>query len=897
MATSTRQDLRMVSAQQTQSINDKYHAARHYQFLNLHPQTELDSVQLWFKEARTHFAEHERPKPLLLRGEKDSGRNYVLQAAAFNHHADNHPVIVIPFDLNTLHAESYQAQFNHMKLEVDNFEEQLSQSNTKLWPALKRFISEVSLQSSGIDGFGGLAFGITLGAFRYLLDLPPFMDSANNGGTASSIEELDIQLERQLEQLAKSYHIVLHFRQQEQMPTDLYAYLHRMCRRVCETLSDSEGFLSLAFSLQTNTPPFQAFGSKESYAELTVAPFTQTTIQRTLETRFGGTIAKPQFIKLLFDYAAYPSGQLSPKTIANLLNLLIEEEFIIYGDAQWVFTEKYSIAALKKLLGPHIEEHWHSTLSRLKSDKQRAFIGDFFFAAAIGGEWIPVNVLLDFFGIQEPDTRDNVIDLLDDHFVETTPQLLACLDFGVVGMGQIGKPQSSLVYRFNSPILPQLILASYSPSQIQTTAKELLSFLSEHWTSPHKNQAMYLLEIAKNAPHEQAKQWRERLIWWETVAFRKSLSEYIFIQLQRGELTPESLADILNKHPAWPAPQRDAFCKAWLRYYKSTQVIIAPDDADFIGEEWDELWESLDDSHIIPANEAGISFCYFKGKVFLDYAEYPLAIQLFERGLALCTKSPDTQMEAHFHFYIACIEYIKGKFDKAKDRLKEEVEPRYRTIGDNRHIATTKAKIADILQARGQLDEVLRILKQEVLPIFESLGDARSIAITQGQIADILQARGQLDEALHIRHEEQLPVYESLGEVRSIAITKGQIADILQTRGQLDEALRILKHEVLPILESLGDARSIAITQGKIADILQARGQLDEALHIRHEEQLPVYKSLGDVRSIAVTKGQIAGILFMNGEHDEAIQLYENEVLPIYGDLGDKQMLLVDNYV
>lgn len=227
-----------------------------------------------------------------------------------------------------------------------------------------------------------------------------------------------------------------------------------------------------------------------------------------------------------------------------------------------------------------------------------------------------------------------------------------------------------------------------------------------------------------------------------------------------------------------------------------------------------------------------------------------------------------------------------GEWDAARTQLEEALSIS-RRLGDERSIAVTQGRIADILQVSGKLDEALRLREGEVLPLYERLGNIRMAAITKGKIADILEARGELDEALRIRENEELPVYERLGDDRSAAVTKGKIADILQARGDLDEALRILEDKVLPVFERLGDVRSAALTKGRIADILRVRGDLDEALRIRQSEELPVYERLGDVRSAAATKGEVADILQARGEVDAALRIRQTEVLPVFERLGD----------
>ena len=108
-----------------------------------------------------------------------------------------------------------------------------------------------------------------------------------------------------------------------------------------------------------------------------------------------------------------------------------------------------------------------------------------------------------------------------------------------------------------------------------------------------------------------------------------------------------------------------------------------------------------------------------------------------------------------------------GDYRAALAHWRDVEVPFHRVRGDERAVAITQGKVADILQTRGQLEEALRIRREEELPVFERLGDERSKAVTMGKVADILQARGQLDEALRIRREEELPVFERLIGIRS----------------------------------------------------------------------------------------------------------------------------------
>ncbi len=235
-----------------------------------------------------------------------------------------------------------------------------------------------------------------------------------------------------------------------------------------------------------------------------------------------------------------------------------------------------------------------------------------------------------------------------------------------------------------------------------------------------------------------------------------------------------------------------------------------------------------------------------------------------------------------------------GEMDAALAHWRDHVLPYYQRHHDERAVALTQARIAEILQFRGQFDEALHIHRDELLPVVERLGDMRLRAVIQGKIAGILQTRGELDESLRINREEVLPVLQRLGDVYLQAVTQSKIANILERQGHPDEALRILREDVMPMFERLGDVRSCAVTQGQIADILQSRGQLDEALRIHREEELPVYERLGDVRERAIALGKIADILQSRGQFAEALRIRREQELPALERLGNVRLLAVE---
>jgi tetratricopeptide (TPR) repeat protein len=184
----------------------------------------------------------------------------------------------------------------------------------------------------------------------------------------------------------------------------------------------------------------------------------------------------------------------------------------------------------------------------------------------------------------------------------------------------------------------------------------------------------------------------------------------------------------------------------------------------------------------------------------------------------------------------------------------------------------TLLRYGDFLYWWNELDTALGYF-ENALTVYHGLNDERMIAESNDRIADILQARSYFDIVLEIRQNQILPVLQKLGDIKNEAITRGKIADILQAQGQLKEALEIRQNHEIPVYQKLGNLRSEAVVRGKIASILQAGGQFDEALEIRREMELPIYTKLGDKYSIMLVCVKIAVLMYERGRPEDMSEI------------------------
>ncbi|QTR45404.1 tetratricopeptide repeat protein [Thiothrix litoralis] len=842
--------------------------ARKYHWLNFHPASEAQGVRDWFTESMKQFREQHQVYPLVLQGEIGIGRRYLLEAAHFRQTRDGLPVVVFHWDMELRDAPNREAQLEHMQAKLENFEQQLEVNNASLWAKLKQLGEVVEAK-----------LPLNVGQAEISLDLNKLMAWLFLPGSEESKEEEGAdafkQMEARFRQLLRDSHLILHVRNAELLDQGLLEKLWHTVKWLNDAAAAETGFMGLAFSFTSAYPLRELLGARERYALVSVLPLSSQRVLRALRETYGDDIASHAVVEWLLTHTALHSGVVDAEHLGKLLDTLMDEGLLGQVDDQWMFASTDDLAAWRSVVGKNIEALWLSRWERVPA-KLQAKLRALFGLAALGGEWIPVDVLLDYLEIDNKDERDDLVDVLDDVYVNTSPALLQCMDWRFVGMSGQG-----LVYRFHSPLLPALIA---DPATRKDLAQKLLVWLQQRWPAPSRNQAAYLLRLANHADRAVAQALRERLAWQVEAEFAAELQAHVLDKLESGELSLATLSRIMRKHHlVWPMPRRRAICRAWFSFYQRSLRDV-PAQANYVGGDWDALWQVADDSPI-PATAEGLSLCFFYGTVQEDAGEYGKAEQLVQLGLSLCKKHKNLDMEASFHSILATIEHTRGDLASAEKRLRDFAVPMFRQVGNTRSVAVAYGRIADILQARGQLDEALNIRQTEQLPVYEKLGDVRSKAVTMGKIADILQARGQLDEALNIRQTEELPVYEKLGDVRSKAVTMGKIADILQARGQLDEALNIRQTEQLPVYEKLGDVRSKAVTERKIADILIARGQLDEGLKVLQERCIPPMEKIGAIQDVAVFQGIIADILQARGQLDEALNTL-NETLPVYEKLG-----------
>ncbi|HPY41296.1 MAG TPA: hypothetical protein PLM98_12320, partial [Thiolinea sp.] len=431
--------------------------ARHYRWLNLHPASEAQAIRTWFQTSQAKFQAARQVYPLVLQGEPSSGRSYLLEAAYFQQKHQGWPVIIFHWDMEVWDAPTREQQIEHLQARLDDFVQQIHLNNPSLYGKLSKILPQVENVALPV----GVEFSVNLkGLWEWLLPPP------RNRTSATDAQDRFAAVKERFRQLLQDSHVILHIQHAELLDQGLLAHLWTLVKYLNAEQETEQSFMGLAFSFPSAHPVGELLGSRERYAVQSLQSFSKGRVTQALHDIYGAEVAKHEAVKWLLQHAALTNGQLDANAVSRLLNTLLDQGLLDYSatQQQWFLAASADLNQWQQALGQTLEQRWNSCMDQV-APATRSRLQTFFSLAALGGEWIPVNLLLDYLEISETDTRDTLIDALDETFAE----FLHCADWKFVGV-------EGLVYLFKSPLLPTLLL---DPATKQTQASALIKWLQQ----------------------------------------------------------------------------------------------------------------------------------------------------------------------------------------------------------------------------------------------------------------------------------------------------------------------------------------------------------------------------------------------------------------------------------
>jgi tetratricopeptide (TPR) repeat protein len=207
---------------------------------------------------------------------------------------------------------------------------------------------------------------------------------------------------------------------------------------------------------------------------------------------------------------------------------------------------------------------------------------------------------------------------------------------------------------------------------------------------------------------------------------------------------------------------------------------------------------------------------------YLSRDDFDVTLRILDQRLSVL-ENPNWKPK--FDNEIADAKTKKADIYKKQGRIKESIDliegesmPFYKKINDTYMIAHSLGIIADNywtqagnLKNQGEynsaaelLSSIISIRRDEILPIFEVLQENRSVAITKGKIADVYEIQGDIfqvtenyqkanekyNDALNIRLNDELIVYGVLEDGVSERETQSKISRIRECQKILKEKSR-----------------------------------------------------------------------------------------------------------
>jgi predicted ATPase/DNA-binding CsgD family transcriptional regulator/predicted negative regulator of RcsB-dependent stress response len=211
-------------------------------------------------------------------------------------------------------------------------------------------------------------------------------------------------------------------------------------------------------------------------------------------------------------------------------------------------------------------------------------------------------------------------------------------------------------------------------------------------------------------------------------------------------------------------------------------------------------------------------------------ADYRVAQQHYDEGLALCRALNDPQATARALKGLGTLAREQGRADAAR-QLFEEALALMRQADDTWGVTLILSHLGMTLETLGQY-EAAQALQRECLDLSYELGDTWSVAYALKdlaylalQLGDSATARAQVDKALAL--------FEQLGDTQGMAYALFVLGDIALSAEVPQEAAAHYT-QMQTILQAIGDQRGVALAQCGLADAALAVGDYPAAHRSYH---------------------------------------------------------------
>ena len=466
--------------------------------------------------------------------------------------------------------------------------------------------------------------------------------------------------------------------------------------------------------------------------------------------------------------------------------------------------------------------------------------------AALCGELIPLNLLMDFLRIPSED-RDALLDVIDDQLCESEQPILEDLGFDHPGFSTGRKVN---VYRFHCPLDIDLLLLGPSDAWRQSKAAELLKFFEHILPASTRSIANVYLQLCDVLPDdgESRLTWEEKLQWWISEREGDRFREHVTKAINDGRLSGESVWQAIQRDDAKGSPARKL--NLLLGYEEQKDGIPYQHASSFYTSKGVRL-------HLLA--RFGEAEFYFREALRIDEQFYgpdhpDVATHL--NNLAALLKITNRQAEAeplmrralaiHEQSYgaehpgvatnlnnLAALLLDTNRLTEAEALMRRALAIDEEFYGaEHADVARDLNNLAQLLKATNRLTEAEPLMRR-VVDIFEQSYGAEHpyFAGYLNNLAGLLKATNRLAEAEPLIRRALAIDEQSYGAEHPIVARElNSLALLLKATNRLAEAERLIRRALAIDEQSYGaEHPSVATKLNNLALLLQATNRLAEA--------------------------------------------------------------------
>ena len=285
-------------------------------------------------------------------------------------------------------------------------------------------------------------------------------------------------------------------------------------------------------------------------------------------------------------------------------------------------------------------------------------------------------------------------------------------------------------------------------------------------------------------------------------------------------------------------------------------------------------------------DESALAFVIVtRGMIHYSRAEYPQAVEQFQKHLLLSVVTSDKALTARTLSYIGTTKIAQSEYTEAVSYLLRSLEMAEK-LGDKRTLAGVLNSLGIVNREQGNYARALAFLERG-LAINESLNDTVALSRNLNNIGIIHGSQGNHRGALEY-FERTLKLGQATGDKIMIGNALNNIGAAHYSQRDYARALDYYRQS-LAVREELPDKRMAAATLNNIGVIYREQGDFTKAMEY-YRKSLEIREKLDDQSGIAYVLNHIGIIHHVQGDSAQALQI-SRRVLEIANRLANPELV------